>query len=127
MDEKYGHTMPRSELRESIDRVYISLQATLFDRSLFRVCGCYSENYKIRMDLEWLLRARSFLKLKFVNNVSVMMKAIGVSTSKPLLSSWEELQALTTHGISFVKILEVGILRLPYQIVRLGYRSVARS
>ena len=50
-------------------------------RSLFERVGLFDPSYKIAGDYEWMLRSRDTLKAAFTNEVTVVMRAGGLSDS----------------------------------------------
>jgi glycosyltransferase involved in cell wall biosynthesis len=123
IDEKYGHKIPRTIPRTSTEKLYISHQASIFRKALFDKWGNYSENYKIRMDLEWQVRLLTAMRLVFVDYITVVMKSDGLSTSRPIKTSLEEIRALAEYKNNYRKLTEVALLRLPFRMLRHVYRS----
>lgn len=123
-----GHTftIPRSPLRWSRDPfLYASHQASLFHRALFAEFGDFSERFLIRMDLEWLSRLPSSTRFEFIEASTICFDATGVSASNVVRSSIEEVQILWRSAETRWRAVEVGLLRLPFRILRQVWRRLA--
>lgn len=78
-------------------RAWISHQASWIHRQVFETMGCYSEEFKIRMDYEFWLRALKHFDFEFLNEVLVDYEEGGLSGRRPLLFCVEECRANRMH------------------------------
>jgi len=96
VNEAYKNTIPRSipKLNKKIGRLYLSHQASVFRISLFENFGSFDEQYKIRMDLEWLSRLSDETRIVFIDKVLINFESGGISGNNPLKSTFEEIHVL---------------------------------
>lgn len=119
-------TIPRRTLRLGSDSfLYASHQATLFRRSLFEEHGLFTEEIRVRMDLEWLARLPPSLPFAFVEAVTVHFDATGVSASNVVQSSLEEAKILWRTRDRRSHALAVVMLLLPFRVLRRAWRHFA--
>lgn len=102
----------------------VSHQATFFSRRLFSELGGYSPAYRIRMDFEWMLRVPSGTPVTWIDSVLISFAGNGVSSIKPVMSCWEELNALRQHQRGVWRMLALLILYLPWRTTRAAWRRL---
>ena len=117
-------TIPRQQLKPGRDEfIYSSHQASLFRRSLFDKYGLYNASIRIHMDLEWLTRLPAEVPYVFVNKETVHFDPHGVSSTKFVLSSIEEVRILWGSRRFIHTALIVVFLKLPFRTLRHVYRK----
>jgi glycosyltransferase involved in cell wall biosynthesis len=96
----------------------ISHQASFFRREMFERFGGYSQNFRIRMDFEWMLRLDDMVRVIWLDELLINFEGGGASSIYPMLSCLEEYSALCRHNHSFLRRARLMLLFLPYRIVR---------
>jgi hypothetical protein len=119
-------TIPRHPLVPGRDGfLYVSHQGTLFRRELFAKFGGFSPKYRIRMDLEWLTRLPRSTAYEFSGVKTIRFDATGVSATRVVRSSLEEVTILWHCPENRWRALEVALMRLPFRVLRGVWRRFA--
>jgi len=128
--EFWGGTLPRKKLnlKKYSQRIYISHQASLFKRDLFYKYGLFNNNFKVRMDLEWLSRLDNKVNMKFVNAKIILFESGGISEKYVNRSTYEEILVLSKNIPKTIKRIIIVTLFLSwYRNVRNIYRYLIRK
>jgi len=124
IDAVSGITIPRARDFEKRRIELISHQASFFRRELFSLLGLYSPVIKIRMDFEWMLRAKNHLHVCWIDSVIVNFEGNGISSNMVFQSCSEELFILIQFRSQFSKILILLLGYFPFRVVRKFFRSI---
>lgn len=98
--------------------LYLSHQASWFRKRLFDEVGGFSEDVKIRMDLEWFYRLPRSAKKLFLDRTLIIYAAGGISSRSVFRSSIEEVLILSKRSTTYMKMAEVLLIRMPVRIIR---------
>jgi glycosyltransferase involved in cell wall biosynthesis len=118
MDRQTGIRIPRDRSFGRHDLELVSHQASFFRRNLFDSYGPYAEEFRIRMDFEWMLRVPLNTPMQWIDDVIVDFEGGGISRSRPVSSCLEELKALSKHRPGLFRILLVLGFYLPLRTSR---------
>jgi putative colanic acid biosynthesis glycosyltransferase len=122
-------TLPRLRPRRLWDFLYVSHQATAFRRSLFASTGPYSEDFLIRMDLDWMARylmRHGHERIVVDDRVVVDYRLDGISSTSLVKFHVEELRVLIRSTKFIPALTDFALRRMPGRIVQAGLRRAAR-
>jgi putative colanic acid biosynthesis glycosyltransferase len=114
-------TLPRRRPRRLWDFLYVSHQATAFRRSLFASTGPYSEDFLIRMDLDWMARylmRHGYERIVVYDRVVVDYRLDGISSTSLVKFHVEELRVLCRSARFMPALADLMIRRLPGRLAR---------
>ncbi len=114
-------TLPRRRPRRLWDFLYLSHQATAFRRSLFASTGPYSEDFLIRMDLDWMARylmRHGHDRIVVDDRVVVDYGLDGISSTSLVKFHVEELRVLCRSARFMPALADFVIRRLPGRLAR---------
>jgi glycosyltransferase involved in cell wall biosynthesis len=114
-------TLPRHRPRRLCDFLYVSHQATAFRRSLFALTGPYSEDFLIRMDLDWMARyllRYGHERILCDDRIVVDYQVDGISSTSVVDFHAEEIRVLCRSARFIPALADFMIRRLPGRLAR---------
>lgn len=109
-----------AEIYDLRDRAILSHQATFVRREVYKNVGAYNENYRIRMDFEFFLRAVQSHVIRPQERVIVEYDVTGISSSlkNKLQYKAEELRAICMVAGCSPSVILLHYLRLPFYLAK---------
>lgn len=124
-----GTALPRLTPRTPCEFLYVSHQASLFRRKLFSTVGPYSEQFRIRMDLDWMARyllSHGTGRIAFVDEAVVRYPLDGISSNSLIGFHLEELRVLCRSLRLAPALFGFAVRRVPGRLLRDGWRRMTR-
>jgi hypothetical protein len=111
-----GATIPPQPPRRLADCLFLSHQASAFRRGLFDEIGPYAEDFRVRMDLDWLARylaVRGAGRIAFSPETLVDYQPGGISSRSLIAFHVEEFRVLARRPAFFPALAGLLCWRLP--------------
>jgi glycosyltransferase involved in cell wall biosynthesis len=123
-----GDRIPWRAPASFCDYLFLSHQACLFRRALFEDIGPYAEEFRVRMDLDWLARyllARGRGRIAFADRDVVDYRMDGLSSTSLRDFYLEEFRVLARSPRLLPALAGLLLRRLPERLVRESWRRLA--